>query len=525
MSDSNEPRNDSAKMQSRRTLLFALSQLAIWPVGIFAAAQSRVNYNSQKRQLPAMRNNPRLVRPKFNQSAVVSDEQLLAVLKRLRLAKTSSAKVNHVDHAVRLWGPQATFDREFFGSEEMISLLVNDQALRENWGEDVRPLLEKTPDGLRVRTQEGAATSSHVDHTLATLTELGLPLSYAVQGRSASGTLADMLTRALRSFSLNQKEYEWTAMTWALYARTARPWVSREGQFITFDSLARRIMREPLGHGVCYGGHRLFTLAILSRIDLEDLRLFSSEVREEVESHFRRATRQLVATQDAEGYWDQRWPGYSIPSSKPLWTQGARLVATGHALEWWAMLPTKELLPPRETLVRASQWLVREVEAMEDETVAKNYTFLTHAGRALSLWRGELPFDSWKRLTKEGTRQAVARRLWREEHGVALSIELIMLATITVIGLLAGLSAYRDAAVQELGDAAAGVASLNQTFDYEGVRQSGSFGTGVSEIRYEANVQGSQFVDNADFCEAVLDATGVAPVCVTFDASTVEDEQ
>lgn len=265
-----------------------------------------------------------------------------------------------------------------------------------------------TPSGLRVRTQEGAATSSHVDHTLATFTEIGLPLDHQLVSRNSRLAVEDLFQSALRAFSLNQKEYEWTALALGMYAQEDFEWYSREGQRITFDRLAGRLMRESLGHGVCYGGHRLFTLVLLSRIDQEGRDFFSDEVRMEIRDHLREATRRLVSNQHREGYWDDAWPGYKIPSSKDLWTQGARLVATGHALEWWAMVSEHDLLPPRESLVRAGQWLVREIQQMEPKSIEKNYTFLTHAGRALSLWRGEFPAESWSRLMSATQHAAIA---------------------------------------------------------------------------------------------------------------------
>ena len=37
--------------------------------------------------------------------------------------------------------------------------------------------------------------------------------------------------------------------------------------------------------------------------------------------------------------------------------------------------------------------MVRELEKMDEVTVRKNYTFLTHAGRSLAMWRGEFPHE------------------------------------------------------------------------------------------------------------------------------------
>jgi hypothetical protein len=46
-----------------------------------------------------------------------------------------------------------------------------------------------------------------------------------------------------------------------------------------------------------------------------------------------------------------------------------------------------EFHPPREVLIRAGQWLAKEIDGMDSPAIEKNYTFLSHAGRALRLWR------------------------------------------------------------------------------------------------------------------------------------------
>jgi hypothetical protein len=53
----------------------------------------------------------------------------------------------------------------------------------------------------------------------------------------------------------------------------------------------------------------------------------------------------------------------------------------------------EQVHPPRETVVRAAQWLVRTIEGMDAKQIEDNYTFLTHAVRALALWRGCFPAE------------------------------------------------------------------------------------------------------------------------------------
>ena len=54
-------------------------------------------------------------------------------------------------------------------------------------------------------------------------------------------------------------------------------------------------------------------------------------------------------------------------------------------------------------------------------------------------------------------------RILREENGV-LTFEWILLITVLVIGIVGGLSAVRDALIDECGDVSEGVVSLDQSY-------------------------------------------------------------
>ena len=152
-------------------------------------------------------------------------------------------------------------------------------------------------------------------------------------------------------------------------------------------------MRQKYGQGVCFGNHRLYSLTVLLRLD-DEKHLLTVTTRQNILAHLTEATRRLTENQHADGYWDRNWHDLKVTANDEDMALGGplarRILSTGHALEWWAMAPT-ELHPPRETLVRASQWLVHEIERMSEKSIADNYTFLSHAGRALALWRGRFP--------------------------------------------------------------------------------------------------------------------------------------
>lgn len=353
------------------------------------------------RHEPLLHNQPAEVAPRYDVPAVISDEQLTRVLTKLRPRfPQNQPKINHVDHALRFWGADVEFaDPAFLSGPEMRRLLTDHEAFRTAWGPKTRPLLQPKDHGVAVRTQQGDATASHVDHTLATLAECGTSLDHPIRLAGQSATMRDVLRQALTSFELNQHEYEWTVLALALYAEDGQPWYTPAGERIDFDRLVGRVIRQRYGQGVCYGFHRLYSLTVVLRLD-DEKHLLSPAARADAVAHLAEATRRLAANQNAAGYWERNWQDLSVPANEDDTALGGplarRILATGHALEWWALVPEDlraELLPDQTVIVRAAQWLVSEIEAMDAKTVSDNYTFLSHAGRALALWRGTTPAE------------------------------------------------------------------------------------------------------------------------------------
>lgn len=103
------------------------------------------------------------------------------------------------------------------------------------------------------------------------------------------------------------------------------------------------------------------------------------------------------------------------------------------------------------------------------------------------------------------------RRLWNDQSGAVVSAELVIVATILVLGMIVGLTTVRDQVVQELGDLAIAIASLNQTYSFSGV-------TG-----HHSSTAGSTFADLLDDCDGV-DLTGAEPACIEIcdTAATAE---
>lgn len=94
------------------------------------------------------------------------------------------------------------------------------------------------------------------------------------------------------------------------------------------------------------------------------------------------------------------------------------------------------------------------------------------------------------------------RRLWVDEAGFVISSELVLVATLLVIGMIVGLTELRNQVVQELVDVAVSIGRISQSFSYSSV------------AGHTAATAGSAFQDTNDYCDS--DGAGDAR-CVTVN--------
>jgi hypothetical protein len=392
-----------AKPSRNVATIFVVAQLIFW-AGIGVYGSHRYQAIEEERFKPVPTTEALRVLPQHNRPEVVSDAELIAILNKLRPRfRGPQPRINHVDHALRFWGVEARFpgDEDSTSGVELRELLTDHRRFMTAWGDDARPfLLPNTREGkstLAFRTRSGGASASHVDHTLAGLAEVGTPLDYPVHTPNGEVPLRAAFDATANRFMLNQVEYEWTVLVFLHYYAHLDHWFTTEGQRVTWDLLAERLMRQRLAQGVCYGNHRLYTLSILLRVD-EANELLSAEYRDKVVAHLSDVTKRLEESQHADGYWDGSWPGdewdgpQSKPVAGPLGSLADRILATGHAMEWWAMAPAS-VHPDPKTIEQAGRWLVKTIKGLSESEVKRYYTFLSHAGRSLALWRGKQPAE------------------------------------------------------------------------------------------------------------------------------------
>ena len=88
-------------------------------------------------------------------------------------------------------------------------------------------------------------------------------------------------------------------------------------------------------------------------------------------------------------------------------------------------------------------------------------------------------------------------RLWADDAGFIVSTELMIAATLLVIGITVGQATLRDAVISELADLSAAINDVNQSYSYSTV-------TG-----HTSSVAGTFFQDAADFCDGTGANEGV----------------
>ncbi len=87
------------------------------------------------------------------------------------------------------------------------------------------------------------------------------------------------------------------------------------------------------------------------------------------------------------------------------------------------------------------------------------------------------------------------RTLWKDEAGVILSAELVLVGTILVVGMIVGLVELQCSVVDELNDLGEAIGSVNQTYFTSGLASYKNNG------QTKALTVGSRFVDQIDNCD------------------------
>lgn len=102
------------------------------------------------------------------------------------------------------------------------------------------------------------------------------------------------------------------------------------------------------------------------------------------------------------------------------------------------------------------------------------------------------------------------QQFWNDENGFVVSTELVLIATVLVLGMIVGLTTLRDQVIAELADVAAAFSNSNQSYSFSGI-------TGHS-----SSTSGSIFNDNLDFCDQDTGTAGSDNHCISIVVAEAE---
>ncbi len=96
------------------------------------------------------------------------------------------------------------------------------------------------------------------------------------------------------------------------------------------------------------------------------------------------------------------------------------------------------------------------------------------------------------------------RKFWLDEVGATVSLETVLVATVGVLGVTAGVASLTSAVNSELGDVAQAVRSFDQTYAVNGFQMNGTVTTGVpctggsaASTTFASTTNGSGFIQAA----------------------------
>lgn len=381
-------------------LIAAMALVGSFAAGSVETRQILLSEVAGRRFAPVVtivRDTPLVIEPLYDDPEVVSDEELAAVLTKIQPRFTlKKLKPNYVEHALRTWWLKAKFaDPKVMSGEAMKEFLTDHGRYLASWGDDTPPLLQDETAGISIRWGKEDGASVHHDHWLASLTEAGVGLHEPVFTPSnRTREISEVLQESLRDFKLDEAEVEWSAMAFGLWIAPQKSWITRDGRTISFDQMADRLMRGHKRFGVCSGTHRLYSLIVLMRLD-DDHDILSDEVRERIMNHMRSVRDLIAVCQFEDGHWASNWSEGADSLKNPIDDElYKQVIATGHHLEWMAIAP-EELHVSREQIRKAADWVIKTTTEQTDSDIASRYTFFSHVGNALALWRKTHPADFW----------------------------------------------------------------------------------------------------------------------------------
>lgn len=213
----------------------------------------------------------------------------------------------------------------------------------------------------------------HVDHYLCSLAEYGIERSekiFCTNGTQVS--IGQLLNSSKRMVSRDQ-ELEWTTAAFLLLMPDPQEiWTNRFDEACSINYLLDVLLSKRNEECACGGAHRLYTLSLALKIDMQNQFLGSSR-RAAIRNVISMASGSLEQSQTVVGGWTSNW--YTGDSAIRPFEE--MIVQTGHHLEWISICPA-ELKPKAETVIVACRFFLESVDELSEMELQKYYCGISH---------------------------------------------------------------------------------------------------------------------------------------------------
>jgi hypothetical protein len=107
----------------------------------------------------------------------------------------------------------------------------------------------------------------------------------------------------------------------------------------------------------------------------------------------------------------------------------------------------------------------------------------------------------------------MVQSLWEDDSGAILTLEIVLIATVVLLGVLTGLAALRDGIITELADLGGSISNLDQSYVIHGAvsHSSATAGTVFNDLNDFGDVAGDPLVVN-ERCLVVCAGVPVVPI-------------
>jgi hypothetical protein len=102
---------------------------------------------------------------------------------------------------------------------------------------------------------------------------------------------------------------------------------------------------------------------------------------------------------------------------------------------------------------------------------------------------------------------------WEDDSGAILTLEIVLIATVVLLGVLTGLAALRDGIITELADLGGSISDLDQSYVIHGAvsHSSATAGTDFNDLNDFGDVAGDPLVAN-ERCLIVCEGIAIVPI-------------